>query len=126
MKVYPYNNKENLVKFMLKCTEELIKNNVLEESNSLIDTILNYAIKLNNIKFIEKSYYLKAMLLKQQNNLISAEMYMNLSLDALVKFGNKKEIYDRYMIMGEMYYKIGSIKESLKYFTLAMSLQKKL
>ncbi|MCD3193748.1 helix-turn-helix domain-containing protein [Clostridium botulinum C] len=126
MKVYPYKDKENLVKFMLKCTEEFIKNNVLEESNSLIDTILNYAIKLNNIKFIEKSYYLKAMLLKQQNNLISAEMYMNLSLDALVKFGNKKDIYDRYMIMGEMYYKIGSIKESLKYFTLAMSLQKKL
>ncbi|WP_278336824.1 hypothetical protein [Clostridium botulinum] len=38
----------------------------------------------------------------------------------------KKEIYDRYMIMGEMYYKIGSVKESLKYFTLAMALQKKL
>ncbi|MCD3283528.1 transcriptional regulator, partial [Clostridium botulinum C/D] len=67
-----------------------------------------------------------AMLLKQQNNLLAAEMYMNLSLDSLVKFGNKKEIYDRYMIMGEMYYKIGSVKESLKYFTLAMALQKKL
>ncbi|MCD3233702.1 helix-turn-helix domain-containing protein [Clostridium botulinum] len=126
MKVYPYNDKENLVKFMLKCTEELIKNNIFEESSSLVDTTLNYAIKLNNIKFIEKSYYLKAMLLKQQNNLLAAEMYMNLSLDSLVKFGNKKEIYDRYMIMGEMYYKIGSVKESLKYFTLAMALQKKL
>ncbi|KEH99066.1 hypothetical protein Z953_12145 [Clostridium botulinum D str. 16868] len=126
MKVYPYNDKENLVKFMLKCTEKLIKNNILEESSSLVDTTLNYAIKLNNIKFIEKSYYLKAMLLKQQNNLLAAEMYMNLSLDSLVKFGNKKEIYDRYMIMGEMYYKIGSVKESLKYFTLAMALQKKL
>lgn len=124
--LYPKDDKEKLAKFMLACIELLIDNNSLEEVPELIKDVLDYSIDLDNIKFIQKSYYLKANLLIKQNNLTSAEMYMNLSLDAITKFGTKKEIYDTYMKMGEMYYKIGLTKESLKYFILAISLQKKL
>lgn len=124
--MYPNDNKNNLVKFTLLCAEELIQNYILEDAMDLIDNALNCAIKLDNIRFIERSYYLKAMLLKQKGSLASAEMYMNLALDSLTKFGNKKQLCDRYMNMGELYHEIGSLKESLKYFTLAISLQKKL
>ncbi|MPN60463.1 hypothetical protein SDC9_208191 [bioreactor metagenome] len=81
---------------------------------------------MDNIKLIEKAYYLKAKILKKMKSLVSAEMYMNLSLDALSKFGNKREIYERYMEMGQMYYDIGLTGDALKYFTLAISLNKKL
>ncbi|KGN01786.1 ferrous iron transport protein B [Clostridium novyi A str. 4570] len=124
--MYPDDNKDNLVKFTLLCAEELIKNEILHDAMDLVDNALNCAIKLNNIKFIEKSYYLKAILLRREGNLASAEMYMNLALDSLTKFGNKKELCDMYMIMGELYHEIGSLKESLRYFTLAISIQKKL
>lgn len=126
IELYPKEDKDKLVKFMLSCIELLINNDSLEETSNLIKDVLDYSISLDNIKYIQKSYYLKAKLLIKQNNLTSAEMYMNLALDVLTKFGTKKEIHDKYMEMGEMYYKIGLTKESLKYFILAISLQKKL
>jgi hypothetical protein len=97
-----------------------------EFAKELSDEALNRAINLDNIRFIEKAYYFKSKLLLEENDLISAEMYMNLSLDSLAKVGSKKEIYDRYMEMGKMYYDMDSISESIKYFSLAMSLHKKL
>ena len=51
---------------------------------------------------------------------------MNLSLDSLAKFGTKQEIYTRYMEMGYMYYNLKSTAESLKYFSLALSLEKRI
>ena len=51
---------------------------------------------------------------------------MNLSLDSLLKFGGKQEIYSRYLEMGSMYHKLGSVSESIKYFSLALQLEKKM
>lgn len=124
--MYPHENKSDLVNFKLLCAEELIKNKILNDTMDLIDDALNCAIKLNNIKFIERSYYLKAILLRNEGKLESAEMYMSLALDTLAKFGNKKQLRDMYMAMGELYYEIGSLNESIKFFTLAISLKKKL
>ena len=64
------------------------------------------------------------MILQKKELYIQAEMYMNLSLDSLFKFANKEKRHERYLDMGEMYYKLGDIKDSLKYFTLAMKLEK--
>lgn len=124
--IFPKEDEEKFVNFMLFIIEELVNNEAVELARELIEDVLNISIKLNNLKFIEKSYYLKSKILKKQNDLLSSEMYMNLSLDALAKFGSKRQIYERYMEMGNMYYDIGSIKESLKYFTLAINIQKKL
>ncbi|KYH30399.1 MULTISPECIES: helix-turn-helix domain-containing protein [Clostridium] len=126
LNMYPTNDKEKQVRFMLLCIEELINNGALSEAESLIEKVIDYSINLNNIKFIEKSYYLKSKILQNNSNYISAEMYMNLSLDALTKFGNNKEIYDRYMEMGKMYFDMNYPKDALKYFALAINLQEKL
>lgn len=126
LEIYPDKNIDKLVNFMLLCNEELVNNGVIMEAEAINENALNYSIKLNDIRFIEKAYYLKAKILKQQNALMSAEMYMNLSLDALSKFGTKKQLYERYMEMGKMYYDMNSAAESLRYFTLAIALQKKL
>ncbi|MCY6355084.1 transcriptional regulator [Clostridium sp. ZS2-4] len=126
VQLYPEDNEEKLVNFMLVCTSELVDNKTIEFAKELSDDVLNRAIHLDNTRFIEKAYYLKSKLLLDQNNLVSAEMYMNLSLDFLAKVGTKREIYDRYMEMGKMYHDMNSISESIKYFSLAMGLQKKL
>lgn len=126
LECFPKDNKEALVNFMLMCTNKLIESNVLDKAKSVCDEVLNYSIDLNNIVFIEKSYYYKALILEKEDNMISAEMYMNLALDALLKFANKNEIYKRYMEMGNMYHRMGSVNESIKYFNFAIQLEKKM
>jgi len=126
LSVYPMDDKIGLVAFMLDCVNELIKNDVIEFAQSISDEVLNYAINLDDIKFIEKSYHYKAIILEKQRNSSSAEMYMNLSLDSLLKFGEKQDIYKRYMEMGSMYHKLNNVPDSLKYFSLAMQLEKKM
>jgi len=123
---YPRDNMVGLVSFMLDCVNELLENEVLELAKTVSDEVLNYAINLDDIKFIEKGYYYKAIILDRQGQSSSAEMYMNLSLDSLLKFGGKYDIYTRYLEMGSMYHKLGSVAESLKYFSLAMQLEKKM
>lgn len=124
--LYPKGNKEKLVSFMLLNVDELIDNGVLELSQEICDDTLNYAIGLDNVKFIERAYYLKALILQKSNNLFSAEMYMNLSLDSLLRFGTKQEIHKRYMEMGYMYHKLGQINEAIKYFNSAINIEKKM
>ncbi|MCY6484547.1 helix-turn-helix transcriptional regulator [Clostridium aestuarii] len=126
LKIYPKADKEKFVDFILKCIKTLIDYNAIDVAKELSEDALDHAITLDNIKFIEKAYYLKSKILQIEKNYISSEMYMNLSLDSLVKFGTKKEIYNRYMEMGEMYNNMGSIREALRYFSLAISLHKKL
>lgn len=126
LSLYPKDNIEKLVRFMLLAVDELFDNNILEEAQTICDEALNHAISLNDAQFIEKAYYLKSRILQRQNNSISAEMYMNLSLDALLKFGSKQDIYKRYMEMGYMYYKLSQVTESIKYFNLALSVEKKM
>lgn len=126
LELYPDDDKEDLVEFMLLATNELYENGVLEEAQSICDNALNFAIELDDVKFIETGYYYKSIILQKQNNLFSAEMYMNLSLDALFKFGTKIQIYKRYIEMGNMYHKLGQTRDAVKYFNLAVALEKKM
>lgn len=126
LELYPDDDKEDLVEFMLLATNELYENGVLEEAQVICDNALNFAIELDNVKFIETGYYYKSIILQKQNNLFSAEMYMNLSLDALFKFGTKIQIYKRYIEMGNMYHKLGQTRDAVKYFNLAVALEKKM
>jgi len=126
LSVYPRGDKVGLVAFMLDCVKELIKNDAVDLAQAISDEVLNYAINLDDIKFIEKSYYYKAIILDKQGSSSSAEMYMNLSLDSLLKFGQKQDIYARYLEMGSMYHKLSNVADSLKYFSLAVQLEKKM
>ena len=126
LECYPKENKVDLVNFMLIIVDELIENKELNISQRICDEALDNAINLDNIIFIERAYYLKALILQARNNGNSPEMYMNLSLDSLVKFGTKQDIYTRYLEMGYMYYNFKSTAESIKYFSLALSLEKKI
>lgn len=112
--------------FMVDYISELINDNDIDKYEELCDAILDYAIKQSDNLIIEKAYYLKAKIFEKNENLISFEMYMNLSLDFLSKLGDNKKLYYRYLEMGKMYYKFNNTKESLKYFNLAINLSKKI
>ena len=77
-------------------------------------------------RLIEKAYYFKGMLLQKNKRYREAEMYMNLSTDSLFRFANREERYKRYLEMADLYYNLNESKECIKYFTLAMNLEKKL
>jgi tetratricopeptide (TPR) repeat protein len=126
LRVYSQEDKEEYVKYMLLCIKLLINKDVLDVAQSICDEALNSAIGLDSVKLIEKAYYYKAMILQKQNSYSEAEMYMNLSMDALFKFGNRQDRYKRYMEMGNMYHKLGQTNDALKYFTLAMALERKM
>ncbi|ARC84749.1 tetratricopeptide repeat family protein [Clostridium argentinense CDC 2741] len=123
---YPKENTEQLCSFLIIAVQTLIENEILDLAQKVTDEVLNYAINLDSTKFIESAYYYKAVILQMQNNYSSSETYMNLSLDALVRYGSKSKIYKRYLEMGEMYHKLGEIAESIKFFNLAMQLEKKM
>lgn len=120
---FPKDDKEKLVKFMITVVDELVESNINDKAKEICEDALDIAISLNNIKLIEKAYYYKAVILQKNDDIQGSEIYMNLSLDALLKFGNKNEIYKRYMEMGEMYYKLNNIRDSVKYFSLAIKLK---
>ena len=126
LECYPKDNKELIVNFMLMNISKLIENGVLSKAQSICDETLDYAINLDNIVFIERAYYYKALILEKDGNLYSAEMYMNLSLDALLKFATNSQIHKRYMEMGDMYHRMENVAESIKYFNFAIQLQKKM
>lgn len=126
LKCHPKEKEESLASFMITCIKELIKNNIVNEAEKISDEAINYSIDLDDIKYIEKAYHCKALILGKKNEFQSEEMYMNLSLDALIKFGSKKLIYERYLEMGNMYYKMNNTGESIKYFNLAINLAKRI
>lgn len=126
LECHPKEKEESLVSFMIMCIDELIRNNIIDEAEKISDEAINYSIDIDNIKYIEKAYHCKALILGKKNELQSEEMYMNLSLDALMKFGSKKQIYERYLEMGNMYHKMNNVAESIKYFNSAINLAKKI
>lgn len=126
LKNYPKDKLQRYVNFLLTCINKLLSRNIIEPVQQICDEAVDISIELNNIKLIERAYYFKSLMFQKQGELISAEMYMNLSLDALFKFGNKRQKYERYMEMGNMYQKLGQINEALRYFTSALSLEKKI
>lgn len=123
---FPVDNKARLCEFLKFIIDTLIENNELDLAQTHCDNMLNLAISLNNINYIERAYYFKSSILQMQNNYLLAETYMNLSLDALVKFGSRAQVHKRYLEMGNMYHKLGEIKESIKFFNLALQLEKKI
>ncbi|MFC0903136.1 transcriptional regulator [Clostridium sp. MT-14] len=125
LRIYPKDNIRELVHFMLMSTDILIDNKFLKRACITCNRALDYAINLDDIAFIERAYYYKALMLLKEGDFSKGEMCMNLSLDNLLKFGTSREIYKRYMEMGEMYYKVGNVEESVKYFTFAINLKEK-
>ena len=126
IKIFPRDNVEKNVEFLNYCTRILIENIEYEIAYKITEEALNMAIITDNIKLIEKSYYLKGIILQKMDKYIEAEKYMNLSLDSLFKFGTRDERKNRYIDMGKLYYALEDTTESLKYFNLALAVDKKI
>ena len=95
IKIFPQDNIEKNVEFLNYCTRILIDNVEYEIAYKITEEALNMAIITDNIKLIEKSYYLKGMILQKMDKYVEAEKYMNLSLDSLFKFGTRDERKNR-------------------------------
>lgn len=119
-------NRETYTTLLLECIEILYENNELEKVEEYIDNALNLAIDVNDNMLVEKAYYYKGMLYQKRSMYLQAEMYMNLSTDTLLRFANNEQRYKRYNEMAELYYNLGELKESIKYFVLAVNLEKKI
>lgn len=126
IKIFPKDNNERNVEFLNYCIKILIDNNEYDIAYNITEEALNMAIITDNIRLVEKSYYQKASILQKMNRLKEAERYMNLSLDSLFKFGSREERKERYIDIARLYYELGDIVDSLKYFNLAFKLDKKL
>ena len=125
-KIYPREDVRGCGEFLIKCIDILYKKNKYDEAFSYISEALNLAIDIDDERLIEKAYYFKGMIHQKLNDYIQAEMYMNLSTDFLLRFANNEEKYKRYNEMAELYYNLNELKESIKYFTLAIQIEKKL
>lgn len=125
-KIYPREDVRGCGEFLIKCIDILYKNNKYDEAFSYISEALNLAIDIDDERLIEKAYYFKGMIHQKLNDYIQAEMYMNLATDFLLRFANNEEKYKRYNEMAELYYNLNELKESIKYFTLAIQIEKKL
>lgn len=106
--------------------ELLMKNKEYEKSIELCDLLLNEVIEKNTKEYIEKLYYLKGKLLFSIGNLISAEIYFNLSLDFLTKLNKKSVLYKRYIEIGNLYYSMKNTKDAIKYINTAISLKNRI
>ncbi len=124
LKSYPRNNKEQVCDFLINGVEFLIKCEYYDEAIECIEEVLNVSIERNLVPGMDKAYYYKATILEKQKNYIMAESYIMLSLDALLKYGNKSDICKRYMKIGKMYHNMGEVKEAIKYFDLAFKTDK--
>ena len=125
-KIYPREDVRGCGEFLIKCIDILYKNNKYDEAFSYTSEALNLAIDIDDERLIEKAYYFNGMIHQKLNDYIQAEMYMNLATDFLLRFANNEEKYKRYNEMAELYYNLNELKESIKYFTLAIQIEKKL
>ncbi|MGL5085215.1 MAG: transcriptional regulator, partial [Clostridium sp.] len=125
IKTFPDYNEERYVNFLNDCINTLYENGEYEKAYELIETALNMAINIEVSALMEEAYYLKGMILQKMGMHLQAEMYMNLSLDFILKCGTKEKMHSRYLNMAELYYNLNEPKDSLKYFTLAMKLEDK-
>jgi transcriptional regulator with XRE-family HTH domain len=124
--MYPAKCQEPYAEFMLKCIEELVENDVNGPAMEKCEDALNLAIKTGNLRHMEKAYYLKARVLEREGDCSNAEIYYNLSLDTLLKFGTNSELQRKYMQVGEMYYRMGNTKESLRHLDFAIKIEKRI
>jgi transcriptional regulator with XRE-family HTH domain len=123
---YPAKSQNTLAEFMLKCIGELVENDVHEPVRHRCDDALNLAIKNGNLRQLEKAYYLKARVLESDGDCSNAEIYYNLSLDTLKKYGTSSELQKKYMQVGEMYHRLGNTHEALRHLDYAIKMEKKI
>ena len=95
-------------------------NGCIESVKEYCELSLELAINKNNMFFIERSYYFKAELSKNERNDMQWEMYMNLATDLLLKFGTYEEKRERYLEMADLYHYLDDTNESLKYLSFAI------
>lgn len=126
VKIYPRAEKRGCGEFLIQAISTLYKNRQFDEAFKYTDEALDLAINIDDEKLIEKAYYFKGMVHQKRHEYIQAEMYMNLATDFLLRFANNEERYIRYNEMAELYYNLNELKDSIKYFTLAIQLDKKL
>lgn len=126
IEIYPREDKKGCAEFLIECINTLYNNKEYEEAFQYTEEALDLAIDIDEVKLIERGYYFKGMIHQKKGEFIQAEMYMNLSTDFLFRFANREERYKRYNEMAELYYNLGELKESIKYFTLAINIEKKL
>ncbi|WP_196001450.1 helix-turn-helix transcriptional regulator [Clostridium sp. 1001271B_151109_B4] len=126
IKIYPRTEKHGCGDFLIKSISTLYKNKQFDEAFKYTDEALDLAININDEKLIEKAYYFKGMIHQKRHEYIQAEMYMNLATDFLLRFANNEERYIRYNEMADLYYNLNELKDSIKYFTLAIQLEKKI
>lgn len=124
IEIFPSHNKSKYVQFLNEAIDTLYKFKEYELAYELTDKALDLSIETGEIKLIERAYYFKGSILQREKKYREAEMYMNLSMDSLFKFGTKEERKQRYLDMANMYFNLGETKESIKYFTLAMDKEK--
>lgn len=121
---YPRNNKEQVCEFLINGIEILIQCEQYDVALQHTEEVLNISIEMNLVPGMDKAYYYKSVILEKQKNYVMAESYIMLSLDALLKYGNKIDIYKRYMKIGRMYHKMGETKDAIRYFDLAFKVDK--
>ncbi|OPJ59006.1 helix-turn-helix domain-containing protein [Clostridium oryzae] len=124
--LFPRDNSEEQARYFIEAIGQLIKYEFIDEAEEICDDALNLSIILDNNIFIERSYYYKSIIMLKKGEFSSAEMYMNLSSDALFKYASKRERYERYIELGSMYHKINQTKEAIKYFSLALKIKRSL
>ncbi|MBQ3421263.1 MAG: helix-turn-helix transcriptional regulator [Romboutsia sp.] len=124
VEIFPSHNKSKYVQFLNEAIDTLYKFKEYELAYELTDQALDLSIETGDIKLIERAYYFKGSILQRQKKYREAEMYMNLSMDSLFKFGTKEQRKQRYLDMANMYFNLGETRESIKYFTLAIDKEK--
>lgn len=120
-------NKDNNYAYaaiLLSMVEILLVAKEIDIAKEYSDEVLEISIKLDNHFLIERSYLYKARINRINRSLIQWEMNMNLSTDILIRFASAQEKKERYLEMAEMYHVIGETRETLKYLTLSMKLEK--
>lgn len=124
--LYPDSDVENKVKFLNQSINILMENNQYDLALKTATSSLDKSIITNNIRLIEESYYINGHILQKMKRFKEAEKFMNLSLDALYKFGSREQRKERYLKMANLYFELGEISDSLKYFNLALRVEKKI
>jgi transcriptional regulator with XRE-family HTH domain len=128
-KAYELFNKENKKEFAdfgVKLIKLYIDNGFYNKAELIIEETINSAIYLNNDHYIEKAYFYKALILGEKGDTDGMELYMNLSLDSLEKTGKISDFYNRYLLIGKMYYDNKKYRDSINYFNLSLKLKDKL
>ena len=124
MKISCEGESNEYIDVLIDCVETFYTYKEYEIADEMIDKALNLSICSEDTSLIERAYYLKGMILQRQGLYRQAETYMNISTDYFLKSANDEDTYKRYTEMAELYYNIGEPREAIKYFTLAMNLEK--